>query len=722
MIIAEIHFSLLGGVAAAVVFALAAATAAWFSYRRTVPPLPPGRRAFLTALRTVTMVALALLLAEPVVQFVDTRTDAPVVAVLVDNTQSIRVSGKDAGGAMAAFLSASAASAPPGAAVRYFPFAGTVTGALDAPPESLSFTGQSTDISGALAGIRKRARRENIQAVVLATDGNYNQGRNPLNELEDLSLPIFTAGAGDTIRQKDLVLDRVFTNAIAYAGSTVPVEAYLRSFGFRNQRVEVTIREGKQVIDSAPVVLDEGKTEYPLRFSVPAGEEGVHKYVVSVAELPGELTAENNSQTFFMRVLKSKIRVVMFAGAPYPDVSALRQAIAEDPQMEVRSFVQKSAGAFIGGAPTAALLDSADCLLFVGFPSSLTSDATTALILSSMQKSKKPLFYVHGKGVDHAKLRSFDEYLPFTLSPPNGAEDPVFAAVPEKMKSNPLVSDEKGEITPESWDRLPPVFKMRTAFRARPGSEVIAFARINTVTLSEPLVLTRNLGGLKSFAVTGHAIYRWRLMSQGSPSTEKFFTSLVSNAVRWLTTRENEKPVRVNPAREIFTTADGVAFRGEVYDDQLRPVDNAEVSVRYSAPGGESFTMALGPLGNGRYEGSNGPVPAGDYSYAATAKDGERVLGTDAGKFSVGPVNVEFLATTMNRQLLEQLAGQSGGEYFPVADGERLWKAVAGKVKLAPREEVTRREIEVWNFGWLGGFLVLLLALEWFLRKRWALL
>ena len=556
---------------------------------------------------------------------------------------------------------------------------------------------------------------------MLATDGNYTEGRNPLNELENLSLPVFTAGVGDTIRQKDLLVDRVFTNAIAYAGSTVPVEAYLRSFGYRNQRVEVAVHEGKEVVGRAPVLLDAGKTEYPVRFSIPAGEEGVHKYVVSVGGLPGELTRENNSQTFFLRVLKSKIRVVMFAGAPFPDVSALRQAIAEDPQMEVRTFVQKSAGAFVGDAPSQAVIDSADCVLFAGFPSTLTSERTTAQLLAAMRRSKKPLFYVHGKSVDHAKLRAFDEFLPFTVSPPNQAEDPVFPSVPERMKAHPLVSGERGDVTPESWERLPPVYKMRTVFQARPGSDVLAFARINTVTLPEPLVLTRSLRGFKSFAITGHGIYRWRLMSQGSPATEKFFAALVSNAVRWLTTRDNEKPVRVNPTKDIFTTAEGVAFRAEVYDDQLRPVDNAEVSVQYSA-GQESHTMALEPIGNGRYEGADGPVPAGDYEFRASAKSGDRNLGADGGKFSVGPVNVEFLATTMNRQLLEQLAGQSNGAFYPIADGERLWKDIAEKVKLAPRDEITRREIEMWNFGWLGGILVLLFAGEWFLRKRWALL
>jgi len=724
MTIAEMYFTLVGGVLLAVSLGLAAAAAAYLSYRKTVPPLPAGRRVFLTVLRTISMVTLALLLAEPVIRFVERQSGEPVVAVLLDDTQSMRLSGPDSAGALAAFMERAApagSDALRGASVRFYPFAGTLHGPITPGEDGLLYPGQSTNLSGAFTELAKKAREENIRAVVLASDGNYNEGRNPLNEIERLGLPVFTVGVGDTVRRRDILIDRVFTNTLAYAGSSVPVEVYLRSFGYDKRRVEVTLTEGKEVVGRNVVELTGGKTEYPVRFSIPAGAEGVHKYVASAGHLPDELTRENNVQTFFIRVLKSKIRVALFAGAPSPDVAALHQAVAADPQLDIREFVQKSPGAFIGEAPKAGTIDSADCLLFVNFPSALTSDQTISMLTSALEEKRKPLFYVHGKAVDQRRLRSFDPWLPFTASSPGGSEDLVFPSVPPRMLSNPLVTAENGDVTPESWERLPPIYKMRTTFAAKPGSEVLAFARIQSVTLAEPLVLTRNVRGRKSFAVTGHAVYRWRLMAQGSPPTEKFFTSTVSNAVRWLTTRENEKPVKVDPLKEIFTTAEQVGFRAEVYDEQLRPVENAGVNVQFTGPGG-SQTLRLEPLGSGRYEGALTPMPAGDYTYRATAKAGDRELGTDNGRFTVGPVNVEYLVTTMNRPLLEQLAGQSGGKFYPLDRSDSLWSDIALKADLVPVERVRRREIELWNWSVLGGILVLLLAAEWFFRKRWALL
>ncbi len=721
MTVAEMYFSLLGGVLLAVVLAVVAALAAFLSYRRTVPPLPVGRRVLLTALRTVSLVVLAVLLAEPVIRFVERQTGEPVIAVLLDDTQSMRLSGPDSLGALDGFLERAVPAVPRGAAVRFYPFGSTLRGHVRPDDAGLTYPGQSTNLSGVFNEIAKRARDENIRAVVLASDGNYNEGRNPLNEIDGLALPVFTVGVGDTVRRRDVLVDRVFTNTLAYAGSSVPVEAYIRSYGYDDRRVEVTLTEGREVVGRNTVVLSAGKTEYPVRFSVPAGAEGMHKYVASVGGLPGELTRENNRQTFFIRVLKSRIRVVLLAGAPSPDVPAVRQVIAADPQLEIRSFVQKSAGSFIGGPPTGGVIDSADCLVFVDFPSALTSDRTVADLVSAMERGRKPLFYVHGKGVDTRKLAAFGARIPFTVSGRNTGEDLVFPTVPEMMKLNPLVSTENGDVTPESWERLPPIYKLRSIFTARPGSQVLAFARIRTVTLAEPLVLTRNVRGMKSFAVTGHSVFRWRLMAQGSAPTERFFPTMVSNAVRWLTTRENEKPVKVDPLKEIFTTVDPVGFRAEVYDEQLRPVENAEVNVQFNGPSG-TRTVRLEPLGSGRYEGSSPATPAGDYTYSAAAKIGDRDLGSDNGRFAVGPVNVEYLATTMNRPLLEQLAEQSGGKFYPVDRSDSLWTDIALKADLVPVEKVRRREVELWNWPLLGALLVLLLAVEWFIRKRWALL
>ena len=128
-----------------------------------------------------------------------------------------------------------------------------------------------------------------------------------------------------------------------------------------------------------------------------------------------------------------------------------------------------------------------------------------------------------------------------------------------------------------------------------------------------------------------------------------------SNSIRWLTTREDEKRVRIRPVKEFFDSGEQVEFTGQVYNESYEPVDNAAVSVQVKGPKGE-FELLLTQQGSGRYAGSMELAGEGDYTFTGTpAREGAE-LGRDDGRFSVGDLNVEFLETRMNNALLRQIA------------------------------------------------------------------
>jgi hypothetical protein len=72
----------------------------------------------------------------------------------------------------------------------------------------------------------------------------------------------------------------------------------------------------------------------------------------------------------------------------------------------------------------------------------------------------------------------------------------------------------------------------------------------------------------------------------------------------------------------------------------------------------------------------------------------------------------------MNRQLLEQIAFRTGGTYHDLADAGAVGKDISANVKFAPKELVEATELELWNWRYTGGVILLMLALEWFFRKR----
>jgi hypothetical protein len=715
-LLGAVSLSLAGSLLLLIAAAAAAVGAAFLFYRFTLPPLPGGRRVTLSLLRGAALALLLLLLFEPVARFTSTRTQDPVIAVLVDNTQSmtIRDAAGDRAAAVRSFLGSSGERS--GAVVRFVTFAGKLQSTLLAQPDSARFDGETTNLSAAFAGLKEQIARENIQAVVLVSDGNYTEGKNPLYDAEALGLPVSTVGVGDTAEQKDLLVERVVTNNLAYAETRVPVDVTVKSSGYGGESVEVRLVEGTTVLDRKVVVLKNGTVEYPVSLALEAKEEGVRKYAVTVSELPRELTTRNNVKSFFVKVLRSKLRVLLMAGAPSPDVSAVRQALTEDPQLNVTALVQKGPGEYYGGRFTRAAADSADCIVLVGFPSAAAGSDVLADLRAAVEQAKKPVLYIHGRSVDPAKLRLLEPLLPFSWQPGGAGELLVSPTVAARQADHPLVRLE-GAVPAGVWQQLPPVFKPQASFRTKPEAELLVAATLQNIVLNEPLASLRNVNRQKSFALTCYGVWRWRLMTQGSGDAGGFLPSLLANAVRWLTAKEDNKNVRVTPVKEAFTTAEAAEFTGQVYDDQLRPVDDAELIVDVNR-GGTQARIALTAVGNGRYEGSVTGLPEGDYTYAAKATGGGTEYGADRGKFSVGQMNVEFLETKMNKPLLEQIAYRTGGTFTPAAGASGGPAKAAAGASFTPKEIVQAHELELWNWQYLAGAIIALLALEWLLRKQ----
>lgn len=699
--------------------AIIAAAAAWWYYRRTVPPVSRATRLLLASLRGIAVFLLLSLLFEPLLSLISTSLRKPVLAVVIDNSRSMAIT--DRIGDRSRLLKETLVRHDPRAFVsdgdvRYFTFGTTLREVPAFTPDSLRFDEDGTDITGALRGLAELRERENIGAVLLMTDGSYNLGRNPLYHAEALGVPLYTVGVGDSTEQKDVLITKLLTNEVVYSETEVPVDVTIKSSGFSNEKVELTLAEGAKVLARTHITLQEGTREYSARLSyVPEGE-GVKKYALRISELEGELTNANNRRAFLVRVLKSKLRVLILAGAPSPDLSIIKQTLREEKNLDVRSLTQKTPTTFYEGGNLKSMLDSADCLVTVGFPTAATTEATMEIVRTAVVQRFVPILFVNGKMVDERKLQAMGSLLPFTSSGPSSTEQLVFPEPVPGQRHHPVLATQTDEGV-ESWKRLPPIFKLQTSYRVRPEATMLASVRINTVVTDEPLIAVRNLNRQKCLAVTGYGVWRWRLMAQGNAQTERLLSTFLSNSVRWLTTREDARPVRVSPTRQAFVQGEPVEFQAQVYDASARPVESAQVQVRARQDGRE-FDIVLRPVGNGRYEGSLEGLPRGDYTYRAVATLDGQLLGEDRGRFSVGELDLEFQDTRMNVQLLRQLAQRTGGEFYLPSEMERLRTALAGNKSFAPRVLRQTQERELWHWPVILVALTILLAAEWFVRKR----
>ena len=710
---------------------------AFVFYRFTLPPVSSSKKFFLIGLRALALASLLALLFEPFLRLVFTSVQPPAIAVLIDNSKSMNIADipgetsppRSRAEVLAGILRGNALKQLVARAdVRYYTFGSRVTHLEALDDDSMRHTEDRTDISAALRSLAPERERSNMHAALLLTDGGYNIGPNPVYEAENLGMPLYAVGIGDTSEQKDIVVTKLVTNDLVFDQTSAPVDVTIKSSGFDNERIVVSLSDGARELDRKTLTLQPGTREYNVLLSYTPEGEGTKKFSVHASPLPGELTTSNNNKSFFAKVLRSKLNTLIIAGSPGSDLSVIRQTLAEENSIGVHSFCQRTARGspttFYEGQIPRGVVDSADCIILIGFPTAATPDQTLRTLEAAFTQQAKPLLFIHGKSVDDTKLRSLGgSFLPFVAVNSSPLEQYVFFHPSEAQRINPILALGEGAGL-DVWDRLPPIFRTQSTYKAKIEATVLGFPKVQNTVLKEPLLLARNVGKQKSLAMLGYGIWRWRLMSQGSPETQQVLSTFLLNSIRWLTTRDDNRPIKVTTARESFSEGEPVEFIGQVYDANAQPVGNAQLRV-ITRQGEKTIEAVLKPVGNGLYEGRVEGLSGGDYTFSAFAESEGRQLGEDRGRFSVGELDLEFQDTKMNAPLLRQIASATGAEYFTAHNVDGLAPSTSGlastilsQPSFVPRPVVRTDEFELWNWRYTLAFIVLLVSVEWFIRKR----
>jgi len=237
--------------------------------------------------------------------------------------------------------------------------------------------------------------------------------------------------------------------------------------------------------------------------------------------------------------------------------------------------------------------------------------------------------------------------------------------------------------------------------------------------LNDPIFAVRRRSATRSAALVGAGTWRWKNVPEDLAQFEHYWPSIFSNTVQWLTAREDDRPVRVVPVRDLFDGGEPVQLTGQVYDESLVPVSDASMEVEIHAPDGTVTPYTMNPIGNGRYTLDAGTFPEGTYRYEATARREDVELGSDEGVFAVGALTLEFKETSANAPLMRQIASRSGGRFLDdlsMGDFERDLTAAAGA--FAPVVVEQEREIELRRRYIFLAIIIALLGAEWFVRKR----
>ncbi len=556
--------------------------------------------------------------------------------------------------------------------------------------DSLAFDGASTNLATGFGHIRDLYINNNLGAIVIISDGNYNEGIHPRYEAEKIKFtPIYTLGIGDTLTKRDAKITNVVANNIAFSGNVFPIKIEGKATKMAGKTINVRLLQGERIIQEKIVQVNNNNTFFEHTFQVEAKGKGIQSFRIELQTQVEEYTLSNNQRSVYVEVLDSKRNTTIVVGGLHPDAGALQSILQKNQNTNVNiNFLSD-----IKDVPNTDLL----ILIDVDF-------AQNPSFYKALQNSQTPYILFVNPNMATANLNiGLSGHSP-------GRSDFVNVQYNEEFS---LI--QFSEIFKQRLKDWPPV-AAPFAREVKAIGQPLLYQKIGNIQTDKPLMTFTNKGNQKICYFYGDGIWRWRLFEFNRYEDNQGFEELWDKTLQYLSVKENRDKLRIFPPSRM-TIKDELRFRAELYNDAFQEVVSPQITLRLKndkekVVGNYNFS----PLTRD-YELNIGKMPAGVYRWDAfTTFNGKKY--EKSGEFIVEDVSLESQDLTANYDVLLELSEYSGGDFYPFADWQSMLDNIEANEQLSSAQFEEISYANLIDLKWIFVLLIFLFSLEWLLR-RW---
>ncbi len=650
--------------------------------------------ALLSILRFCSVALLAFFLMKPLVKSTERNVEKPIILIAQDNSESIRI-GKDSSfykGQYLQQLSQLINQFGEDYEVRPYTFGNSVHEGFD----SIQFNEKHTDFSELLDEVYTTYSGRNLGAIIIASDGVYNRGSNPVYSYKKLNVPVYTIALGDTTIHKDILLAEVAANRLAYLGNRFPIEITVEGRKAHGESATLTVQRKGSVLYSETILFQGDRFFKTIPITINATEVGLQKYSVQLTPIDHEVTLLNNHKDVFIDVLDSRQKVLILAQAPHPDLNALREAISSNEGYSVDVSIAKD---FQGN------IDNYSLIIFHQLPA-INGNGSVA-ITRAIEK-KIPALFVWGASTNFQAFNQFNlgyslEGYRNNLTDVNGVYADDFSLFQLEPSTARLIPS------------LPPLTMPFGNYGFSQGAVALINQQVGQIKTKKPLISFQKNGDYKLGLIAGEGIWRWRFAAYQQTDSHQAFNELITKTVQYLASKEDKSLFRVT-AKNDFTENENIIFNAELYNPSYEPIANKEIAMRIRNEDGEEYTYTFSPH-TIHYRLDAGKLPVGNYNYEATVATEQGIL-KERGEFSVSALQLEALNSIADHRLLYQFAHDNGGEMVYPQTMDSLIDKIKNKKEIVSVSYENKQLSDLINYRWILILILLLLGIEWLLRKR----
>lgn len=650
----------------------------------------------LGALRFLTISGIAILLLAPLLKSLITETKKPVVVLAQDVSESVaaEMNEEEKARYQEAFQKLES-DLGQDYEIKTYSFGSEIREGID-----FNFEDKASNISDVLSNVYDLYSNQNLGAVILATDGIYNEGSNPIYAGTKLAAPIYTIALGDTIAKKDVIIKRIFNNKIAYLGDKFTIQVDLSAINCAGSNTALTISKVEngqtRQLQRFPVSINKNDFFTTKEVVLDADKPGVQRFRITANRVEGEVTTSNNSKDIFIDVLDARQKILLLAYAPHPDIAAIKSSIGNNKNYEVKTAYITDPNLNIA---------QYDFVVLHQLPGKKNDAAT---VLSTLKSKKIPHLFVVGTQSNLPRFNSVQSLL--SIQGNTEQTNQVEAKIANNFTAYTLDENLVSELP-----KFAPLMAPFGEFNDNANTQVLLYQRIGKVDTKYPLLMYGDDNGNKIGVLAAEGIWKWRLFDYLQHENHDIFDELLAKTFQYLSVKEDKRKFRVDVNKNIFNENEAVYFDAELYNDNYERINTPDVTMVITDSDGKNFDFTFTKNASA-YTLNAGFLPVGNYTYrATTVTNGQELTGT--GQFSIQPVQLEVYETTANHGLLRLLSEKYGGELLYANQIATLPQRIKDKGTIKPIIYETSKTRSILNVKWICFILLALLSLEWFLRR-----
>ncbi len=630
-------------------------------------------------LRFFALFLLLLLLFNPGIKEIQVESNKPVLAVLKDNSQSMSYLNDSSGLVNIDSLWQKAnMQLSEIYDIRDFTFAQNLQ-----QNKPWNFSGKATDLGYALKQI-PQSINDPVAALVLISDGNYNQGENPVFVSRNLPFPIFSIGIGDTLARTEIYVHQIYNNPISYLNELTPIEVDIRSNRTNQDTViQIHIKKNDNIVATKQVTFKKDRKRHKFKLYIKPEETGLQKYNLKLGE--------NSGRTFYLKVKKQRQKVLLLYHAVHPDIGLIRKALEHSNRFKP---VLKQASKFNGK------LSDYNMVVLHQVPSgNFVEDRWFAEVVDK----KIPYWLILGPQSDFSTFNQGQNAL--LLSELNGDFEEASARLNERFSVFQV-----DPVLQRNIAFLPPLNVPFGNYNLKRGNELFK-QNLHGVETDRPAWFYTDQP-YRISVLAGTGIWKWGMYLYRQTASHQSLDDLIYKTVKFLSLNEPRKRLIIDN-ENLYNATQPIEIEATWYNENYEPDNSLPGFIEINDTANNTFKYTFMPSGN-RYKARPGVLPSGEYHFRAIIEGNNKIY-ADTGSFMVGQNNIELSSMTLNKQLLQKMSGKD--RFYRANDLQSLVSLLTNEM---PVKRIRKTEIRVSDLiekNILLWIIVLFLTIEWIIRK-----